>query len=91
MHKMDKIGLIRCAIAVSGRSGEERRPDGGKATKRGKSSYGYGIVSEGGLVPIIHPTYTIPFILCINANCSSSAMWVRVSARHCCRALGGHL
>ena len=52
-------------------------PDGGKTTERRQSSYGYGIVSKGGL-DFPHPTYTIPFILCIHAKRSPSAKWVRV-------------
>ena len=35
MHRMDKIGLIRCAIAVLGRIGEQRRPMAGRRRKGG--------------------------------------------------------
>ena len=73
MHRMDQIGLIRCSIVASGRSGQqppmanrERSSQG----ERGSSSNSY------------HP-----IILCIHANCSSGAKWVRV--RNCNRQTPG--
>ncbi len=67
---MDKIGLMRCSIVVLGRSGQQQRPKDEK----------------GGFILWLwdgfrHPTYTIPFILCIHVNCSSPANWVRASDR----------
>ena len=73
---MDKIELMRCSIVVLGRSGQQQRP------KDGKGAFILwlwdGFRRRDGFC---HPTYTIPFILCIHVNCSSPANWVRASDR----------
>ena len=69
---------MRCAIVVPGRSGQQRRPNDGKATEKGAFTL---LLWDGfrRRTGFYHPTHTVLFILRIHVNCSSSAKWVRMS------------
>ena len=62
---MERIGLMRCAVAVPGRSRQQRRPMAARREK-GTFIYGYSMVSESGRFPSsnsCHPVHPCTFFL----------------------------